>query len=321
MISGKDICAVIPTAGERTEALFRAVDSVLEQSEICGEIIVVWDSDSNSPPGLEKGGKVKVIRNTSRTKGVAGARNSAILETQLTYIALLDDDDYWLPQKIGEYIKAINANKEVSFYISRGKFVEPSGHNLGVFPSKRFREGVTLANYLNSNFFIRRRRVSIPTSSYVFPRRGPKGLNLFDEEIFLAEDLLLLLQLDQNMPFQLVGNEALCVTTIYKDSKEGLSRRSIDFDEWFEIQHSYFSFLGTRQFANSTLYFGIRHFRASYNLLSTLRWYLTNIWKDVDLATILSTGGWLVANEFTTLYRAIFRSRSKKYSAKFSVDR
>jgi glycosyltransferase involved in cell wall biosynthesis len=252
---------------------------------------------------------------------VAGARNSGILETRLTYIALLDDDDYWLPQKIGDYVKAINQKHGECFYISRGKFVEPSGNVLGIFPSKRFREGVTLSTYLNNNFFMRRRRVSIPTSSYVFPRQGPKGLNLFNEEIFLAEDLLLLLQLDQRMPFQIVGNDALCVTTIYKNSKEGLSRRSIHFDEWLKIQENYFSFLGTRQFANSTLYFGIRHFRASHNLINTLKWYLTNIWKNVDFVTIVSTAGWLVANEFTTLYGVVFRSRAKRKSAKFSVDR
>ncbi len=297
IFTGQDICAVIPTAGKRMTTLWKALSSVLEQSEMCGEIIVVWDSPKTPPPDLRIGGKVRVIQTRSGSKGVAAARNTAILATNLTFIALLDDDDYWLPHKIEEYVKAINSSSEVGFYISRGQYITESGRILGVFPSKKYRQEGTFSSYINNNILLRRRRVSIPTSSFVFPRQGIHGINLFDEGIFLAEDLLLLLKLEQFLPFHLVGHEPLSVTTIHQFSNEGLSKRPIIFSDWIKIHKEYFSFLAPRQFDNATLYFGIRHFRQSKSLRETILWFLKNSRTNADFITILSTSLWLFANE------------------------
>jgi len=306
IFTGKDICAVIPTAGKRMEALSRALTSVLEQSELCGEIIVVWDSPTMPPADLRREGKVKVIKNRSGSKGVAGARNSAILATNLAFVALLDDDDYWLPQKISQYVKAINSSIEVGFYLSRGEYLTDSGHSLGVFPTKKFRHGEAFSSYLNDNILLRRRRVSIPTSSYVFPRQGPQGVNLFNEDIFLAEDLLLLLRLEQYLQFHLVGHEPLSVTTIYKDSEEGLSKRPILYSDWIKIHKEFFSFLGSRQFDNATLFFGIRHYRKSHTSNQTIKWFLKSSKTNADLITILSTASWLLLNETKNFLTRMF---------------
>jgi glycosyltransferase involved in cell wall biosynthesis len=314
--TGKDICAVIPTAGKRMQALSRALTSVLKQSEMCGEIIVVWDSPSNPPDDLRREGAVKVIHIKNNSKGVAGARNSAILETNLAFIALLDDDDYWLPQKISKYVEAINSSPNASFYLSRAEYLDERGNSLGVFPSKKYRHGVALSSYLNNNIRIRRRRVSIPTSSYVFPRLGKNGVNLFDESIFLAEDLLLLLRLEQSLQFQLVGSGALSVTTIYKQTEEGLSRRPIIFSDWMKIHEKYFSFLGSREFDNATLYFGLRHYRQSSSLTETITWFLKNCKSNADLITILSSILWIISNESLSILKRIIRKRRGKSSSK-----
>lgn len=307
IFTGKDICAVIPTEGKRLEALSRALISVLEQSESCGEIIVVWDSPTSPPADLRRGGKIKVIENRSGSKGVAGARNSAILSTNLAFVALLDDDDFWLPQKISQYVKAINSSLEIGFYVSRGEYLSETGHSLGIFPTKKYHPGMAFSSYLNDNILLRRRRVSIPTSSYVFPREGPQGLNLFNEDIFLAEDLLLLLRLESYLQFHLVGQEPLSITTIYKDSDEGLSKRSILYSDWIKIHKEYFSFLGKRQFDNATLFFGIRHYRKSYTSKQTILWFLKKIKTNADIITILSTAAWLFLNECKNFLVRIFR--------------
>ncbi len=311
IFSGKDICAVIPTAGKRMEALSRAVTSVLEQSEMCGEIIVVWDSPSNPPDDLRRGGKVRVIHNRVGSKGVAGARNSAILATDSAFIALLDDDDYWLPKKISEYVKAINSSAVIGFYISRGKYIDTSGRKLGIFPSKKYRQGVSLTSFLNDNIRMLRRRITIPTSSYLFPREGNRGINLFDEEIFLAEDQLLLLKLDQYLPFYLVGDEPLSVTTIYKNTEEGLSKRSITFDDWIKLYNTYFSFLSPRQRDNAIIFFGIRHYRQSHTAKETISWFLKKTKSSADSTTILSSFLWFIINEFRSFFKLEFLNRFK----------
>lgn len=297
LISGKDICVVIPTEGKREEALTRALTSVFEQSEACGEIVIVWDSPSLPPADILRHKHLRVIPNSSGSKGVAGARNSGILSTNLPFIALLDDDDWWLPQKISEYVKAINDSPRTGFYVSRARYLTDSGDNLGVFPTKRFKLGVSLSSYLNNNIFMLRRRITIPTSSYVFPREIAGNINLFNQEIFLAEDQLLLLKLNLFLPFYLVGNGPLSVTTIYRDSKEGLSKRYIAFVNWIETYNTYFSFLGNRQRDNAILFYGMRHHRLDHSLKETLLWSLTRIKTKADLVTILSSFTWLITNE------------------------
>jgi glycosyltransferase involved in cell wall biosynthesis len=309
-ISGKDICAVIPTAGKRLEYLSRAIDSVTQQSEECGEIIVVWDSSDVIPDDIAKNERVKVIRNSIENRGVAGARNTAIEATNLTYIALLDDDDTWFPEKIAKYIQEINAGMERGFYVSRGRYVDKSGHFLGVFPSKRFNLGVTLSAYLNNNIHVRRRRISIPTSSYVFPKVGPSGINKFNKEIIFAEDILLLLQLDKTLQFKIVGDEPLSETTIYRSSEEGLSKRPIHFEDWIQICRSHFSFLASRQFDNMILYFGIHHFRKSYGFTAAIKWLCTYGRTNADLVTYISTLSWLITNELQSLYVAVFGKKT-----------
>jgi glycosyltransferase involved in cell wall biosynthesis len=86
--------------------LQRAVTSVLRQSMKAAEVILVDDASSDntwsvlteleeSHPGL-----VKLIR-LQRNQGAASARNAAWAVATQPYIAFLDADDAWHPEKIG----------------------------------------------------------------------------------------------------------------------------------------------------------------------------------------------------------------------------
>ena len=297
IVNGDDICVVIPTAGKRIEFLHRAIQSVLNQTIQCTEIIVVWDSNQPVHNSLDFGNRIKIVRNVSRKKGVAGARNTGILETNRGYIALLDDDDFWLPEKIEAYLNYINTGSRESFYVSRARYEDQNGTPIGVFPLKKLRAGQSFSSYLNRNLHLRRNRISIATSSYVFPRAGINGLNLFNEEIFLAEDILLLLTMDKKMSFKIVGDIPYSVTTIYKDVVGGLSLRMIEFDKWIELMNRYFSFLPAREYQNLILFFGSKQFRNSNNFFNTFRWTFGRLKSKADLRTKLSTLIWIILDQ------------------------
>ena len=306
-ISGVDICAIIPTSGKRQKDLHRAIESVLHQTEKCGEVIVVWDSTSELPNQEFYGDQIKFIRNQTGKKGVAAARNSGILESKCKYIALLDDDDYWLPQKIEMYVSTVNAYGSDGFYVSRATYIDEDESIIGIFPSKKLKKDCRLADYLFNNILLRRRRAAIPTSSYMFPRIGKNGINLFDEEIFLAEDILLLLRIDLYLPFRIVGDDALSVTKIYRNLNEGLSRRPISFVDWISIQDKHFSFLAPRNSQNIRLFYGIHYYRDSYDFISSVKWLLGEPRKKADFITKSSSVVWLLVDGLLRSHKYIFK--------------
>lgn len=84
--------------------LIDAVDSVLQQDYDDIEIIVINDGSPESLTGfLEKYGN-KIVYLYQENQGVAVARNKGIDIATGDYIAFLDSDDIWLPQKLTKQI-------------------------------------------------------------------------------------------------------------------------------------------------------------------------------------------------------------------------
>lgn len=90
------------------------IKSVIAQSYQSWEMIVVDDcSKDNGPKIVEKYAKtderIKLIR-LSQNGGGAVARNRAIEEAEGRYIAFLDSDDLWHPEKLIKQIKFMEEN-------------------------------------------------------------------------------------------------------------------------------------------------------------------------------------------------------------------
>ncbi len=95
------ISVVIPTRN-RPSLILRSVESALAQTLKPIEIIVVIDgSDDLTVQKLSEisDSRLRVIQHT-KSKGAAAARNSGVLAATADWIAFLDDDDEWLPQKL-----------------------------------------------------------------------------------------------------------------------------------------------------------------------------------------------------------------------------
>jgi glycosyltransferase involved in cell wall biosynthesis len=94
------ISVVLPTFN-RCRLLGRALDSVLAQTYRNLELIVVDDGSTDDTALLLSAyarDRLRVIRQPNR--GVSAARNAGMRQASGQWIALLDSDDYWLPQKL-----------------------------------------------------------------------------------------------------------------------------------------------------------------------------------------------------------------------------
>jgi len=93
------ISVIIPSYN-RLQTLIPAIESVRDQTSEVDEIIVVDDgsTDTTSSEISRRYPQIRLIRQTNR--GVSAARNAGIKKASFDWIALLDSDDSWLPEKI-----------------------------------------------------------------------------------------------------------------------------------------------------------------------------------------------------------------------------
>ncbi|MGA9542565.1 MAG: glycosyltransferase family 2 protein, partial [Candidatus Sulfotelmatobacter sp.] len=99
-LSASDVSVIIPYFN-REEFIDEAVQSVLAQTLKPLEIIIVNDcSRESSRRHLDRYAATCKIVDLTTNVGLAGARNAGIRVAQGQFIALLDDDDIWLPNKL-----------------------------------------------------------------------------------------------------------------------------------------------------------------------------------------------------------------------------
>ena len=95
------VSVIIPTFN-RAEVLHSAISSVLNQTFQDFEIIIVDDASRDNTREVVDhfhDARIKYLHH-EKNKGEAGARNTGILNADGQYIAFLDDDDEWLPDKL-----------------------------------------------------------------------------------------------------------------------------------------------------------------------------------------------------------------------------
>ncbi|WP_168929503.1 glycosyltransferase family 2 protein [Nocardioides sp. GY 10113] len=205
------VSVVVPTHN-RPELMRRAVASVLAQ-EYDGEIevIVVFDACEIEAPEVDvpEGRTLRVVAN-QRSRGLAGARNTGILEASHEFVAFLDDDDYWLPGKLAAQMPLFDESPRSVLVGTAAVFDDGEHQHDRPVPT----DLVTHAELL------RDRMAGLHSSTFVLRRAAMLGgLGLVDEELpgSYGEDYDLLLRSAWIAPIP-VANEPLVSVTWSQDS-------------------------------------------------------------------------------------------------------
>src|SRR5699024_6438099 len=112
----KFISVVIPTHN-RANLIERAVNSVLEQTYPNFEINVISDGSSDNTGIvmehlMKKDSRINYF-SYSTAKGANYARNLGVDQSRYDFIAFLDDDDEWLPNKLEKQLQVFSDNEEI----------------------------------------------------------------------------------------------------------------------------------------------------------------------------------------------------------------
>lgn len=106
------ISVIIPTFN-RAGRIGRAVKSVLSQTLQPDEIIVIDDGSSDETSSVIEQYLPTVKYHRQGNKGVSSARNAGIRMAKGDWIAFLDSDDEWFPEKSSEQMKALSGNLDM----------------------------------------------------------------------------------------------------------------------------------------------------------------------------------------------------------------
>lgn len=105
------VSVVITTYKRRPEMLLQAVECVRAQTYRPLEILVVSDNDPDSDDARAVGQALSPLADVrliqlSRNMGAQVARNTGIRASSGEFVAFLDDDDLWMPDKLERQIPA-----------------------------------------------------------------------------------------------------------------------------------------------------------------------------------------------------------------------
>ncbi len=124
------VSVIIPTYN-RCTMLREAVESVLNQTFRELELIVVDDGSGDGTAELLAGYGNSIMTIRTARHGVSAARNTGALRALGRWLAFLDSDDIWLPEKLERQLEAHNNQQEKKFshtdevWLRRGRRVNP----------------------------------------------------------------------------------------------------------------------------------------------------------------------------------------------------
>ena len=156
----RDKVSIIIPLYNGNKYIYETILSVFEQTYSYYEIIIVDDGSIDDSYALiekwVKDGRVKY--HYQKNRGVAEARNTGIRVSSGELIALLDQDDRWLPNKLSLQVEYLQKHPSVGLVHSDIRFINESGIEI---PAPSWNWVKNVSGYCLGDLF----RVSIPRQS------------------------------------------------------------------------------------------------------------------------------------------------------------
>ncbi len=207
---------VIPTYNY-AHGLGRAIESVLAQSRPADEFVIVNDgsTDGTLDAVASYGNRLRCV--TQANGGAAAARNRGVRELGSDWVAFLDQDDEWLPEKLERQCDALERAPEAAFCCTGARNCEDGE-----------RHGDFLPDPVNIARDFRYRNCFGSASSYMIRRDAFLTLGGFREaQRTFAEDWDLAVRLYLRFPFCAVPEPLIN----YHESSAGASSKAFEMME------------------------------------------------------------------------------------------
>jgi glycosyltransferase involved in cell wall biosynthesis len=146
----KLVSVIVPTY-KAEKYIAKTIKSVLAQTYSRFELIIVDDeSPDRSIEICQKfqDPRIKII--SQKNRGLAGARNTGIRHAQGDYLAFLDADDLWLPEKLEKHVQHLESSPQVGISFSRSEFIDSEDRSIGTYQMPKLKN-ITASHLLCRN--------------------------------------------------------------------------------------------------------------------------------------------------------------------------
>jgi glycosyltransferase involved in cell wall biosynthesis len=238
---GTGIVSVILPVFNGRQFLASTIESVLGQTWTDYEVIIVDDGSTDGSYELalayaeRSGGRVRVHTHPHHAnRGVSASRNLACREARGEYLAFIDADDEWAPEKLEKQMMVLVENADVGLCYSLAS-IERSGYGVHYAPGKDLLGDPPVGGSTESVVAIASARMMFFFSTLVVRRSLFERTGRFAERLpFQDEDRILVGQLCSLGRAARVA-ECLCVYRVHDSSATARVIREklaglVDFD-------------------------------------------------------------------------------------------
>ena len=185
-----NISVVIPTFNRR-QTIGRSIDSVLNQTLFPSEIIVVDDGSTDGTCDYIQSNFPSIKLLHQPNKGVSAARNKGIRYADTNWIALLDSDDEWFPQKLEKQVMTLSQSPDIKFCHTEEIWIR---NGVRVNQMKKHQK------YGGHIFYKCLDMCRISPSSVLFHQSILDDVGYFDKDLKVCEDYDLWLRITAKFP-------------------------------------------------------------------------------------------------------------------------
>ena len=171
--------SVVITTHNRIDLLPRAIHSVIEQSCPPDQIIIVDDGSTDQTSNMVSNNYPQLDYYFQENRGISRARNTGILASTSDWIAFLDDDDEWLPDKLKKQFECITDNADAKLAHTNEIWIK-NGRRIEQMKKHRKRGGMIFRHCLPL--------CCISPSTALIHRSVFDHIGMFDESLPACED-------------------------------------------------------------------------------------------------------------------------------------
>lgn len=233
------LVSVVVPAYNVEQYITQAIESILAQTYTNFEMLIIDDGSQDRTVEIcqtFQDSRIRIIQQQNR--GLAGARNTGIRNAQGEYLAFLDSDDCWLPEKLAKHVQHLESASQVGLSFSRSAFIDNQGKSLGIYQMPQL-ENITPSHLLcrnpigNGSAPVVRRAV-FEDIRFDQEVNGQVEDWYFDENFRQSEDIECWLRIAIQTTWQIEGiPEAL---TLYRVNESGLSANIFkQLDSWEKV--------------------------------------------------------------------------------------
>lgn len=219
------ISVIIPVYNSAA-TVAETVKSVIAQTYEDFEILIIDDGSSDRSIEICQAyddPRVRMIHQHNR--GLAGARNTGIRHAQGQYLAFVDSDDVWQPEKLAMHMQHFQQRPEVGVSFCRSSFIDQHGNPLGIYQMPRLKDitpsYLFCRNPISNGSAVVIRREVLQEIQFQANLHGEVEDFYFDDRFRQSEDIECWMRIALKTNWKIEGiPEAL---TLYRVNSGGLS--------------------------------------------------------------------------------------------------